>query len=229
MVNPVQTQKQLECASVLSTLQEAYGPANWRIGYEPISELVFTILTQNTSDRNAERAFAKLTTHFPSMDQILHASVGEIKPLIAEAGLSNIKAPRIKNALETIKDRRGSLDLWFLKSVTPQQAKEWLMSIDGVGPKTAAVVLCLSLGVPALPVDTHVLRVSKRLGLIESHISAEKAHVLLETLVRPSDMLEFHMQIIRHGRTVCHSRSPQCQVCPLSSSCTYAKDFSLNS
>ena len=211
MVNPVQTQKQLECASVLSTLQEAYGPANWRMGYEPISELVFTILTQNTSDRNAERAFAKLTTHFLSMDQILHASVAEIKPLIAEAGLSNIKAPRIKNALETIKDRRGSLDLWFLKSVTPQQAKEWLMSIDGVGPKTAAVVLCLSLGV------------------IESHISAEKAHVLLETLVRPSDMLEFHMQIIRHGRTVCHSRSPQCQVCPLSSSCTYAKDFSLNS
>jgi endonuclease-3 len=217
----------MECASVLSVLQEAYGPANWRIGYEPVSELVFTILTQNTSDRNAERAFTKLTAHFPNMNQLLHAGVDEIKSLIAEAGLSNIKAPRIKNALITIMERRGSLDLWFLKTMTPQHAKEWLMSIAGVGPKTASVVLCLSLGVPALPVDTHVLRVSKRLGLIEPGISAEKAHLILEALVRPSDMLEFHMQIIRHGRTICHSRSPQCSVCPLAFNCTYATDMSL--
>jgi endonuclease-3 len=225
MRNASRTGKAFNYQTILSTLQESYGPANWRIGYDPISELIFTILTQNTSDKNAEKAFNKLTSHFETMTQLLEADITQIQPLIAESGLSNIKAPRIKNALKTIMERRGALDLWFLKSMSPQQAKEWLISIDGVGPKTAAVVLCLSLDIPALPVDTHVLRVTKRLGLIESKVSAEKAHVHLESLVKPKDMLEFHMQIIRHGRTICRSRSPHCYECPLVQNCRYANSL----
>ena len=226
MENTQRASKARECKSILSTLQESYGPANWRKGYEPISELVFTILTQNTSDKNAEKAFNKLTSHFADMDQLLEADITQIQPLIAEAGLSNIKAPRIKNALKTIKARRGALDLWFLQALPPKQAKEWLRSIDGVGPKTAAVVLCLSLGIPALPVDTHVHRVTKRIGLIEPKVSAERAHDELEAIVKPADMLEFHMQIIRHGRTICQSRSPRCQECPLARDCRYAMGLS---
>jgi len=224
MENTVPTDKSVESKSVLSILQASYGPANWRTGYDPISELVFTILTQNTSDRNAEKAFERLISQF-TMEQLLEIEVSQIQPLIAEAGLSNIKAPRIKNALTTIVDRRGTLDLWFLQSMSPQEAKDWLKSIDGVGPKTAAVVLCLSLGIPALPVDTHVHRVTKRIGLIESGVSAEKAHDQLEALVAPQDMLEFHMQIIRHGRTICRSRAPQCQNCPLIQNCRYAQRY----
>ena len=212
--------KSAESKAILSILQKDYGPADWRTGYDPISELVFTILTKNTSDRNAEKAFNNLTAQF-TMHQLLEIDVSLIQPLIAAAGLSNIKAPRIKNALKTIVERRGELDLWFLQSISPQEAKDWLRSIDGIGPKTAAVVLCLSLGIPALPVDTHVHRVTKRLGLIAPTISADKAHDQLEALVDPKDMLEFHMQIIRHGRTICSSRSPKCQECPIIRHCMY--------
>ncbi len=191
----------------------------WRQRLDTVSELVFTILSQHTSDLNAERAGEALRDRFDSWEAVADASVQEVEDAIKSAGLARQKAPRILGALRRIQELRGSLELDFLRELPLPDAKAWLRGLPGVGPKTAAVVLCFALGMPALAVDTHVHRVSKRLGLIGPKVTAEQAHEILEPLVAPEDVYAFHVGLITHGRRVCHAQRPECGRCRLGEGC----------
>ncbi|GBD11378.1 Endonuclease III [bacterium HR23] len=186
---------------------------------EPVDELVFTILTQHTSDVNGKRAFERLKARFPHWEEVLDAPLEAIEEAIRSAGLSRQKAPRIQQALRTILERRGRLDLAFLQEMPLAEAKAWLRSLPGVGPKTSAIVLCFALGLPAMPVDTHVHRVARRLGLLGPRDNADKAHDLLEGLVEPEEVYPFHVYLITHGRRVCKARGPRCGECVLRDIC----------
>jgi endonuclease III len=188
---------------------------------DPLDELVLTILSQNTSDRNSGRAFRLLKARYPDYEALLAAPVAELYEVIKPAGLGNIKAPRIQAVLQEILDRRGGLDLDFLRDLPMADAKAWLTSLPGIGPKTAACVLCFACEMPALPVDTHVHRVAKRLGLIGPKVGADAAHDLLEQALAPEDVYAFHVNMILHGRQICHALRPECPRCPLADVCDY--------
>ena len=209
-------------SEVHSLLQQYQGQITWTPRYDPISELVFTILTQHTSDSNALKAFNNLVGQFPSWQDILDADDEEVAKTIFIGGLSKIKAPRIKSVLKVIKSDTGSFNIDFLSHMTLTEAKNWLKSLPGVGPKTAAVVLAFALNMPAMPVDTHIYRVSKRLGLIGKKIDVDKAHDILENSVDPNKVFSFHVYLIQHGRTVCKARKPLCNECVLNDKCQSA-------
>lgn len=202
-------------------LLEAYGEPTWRPHMDPVSELVSTILSQNTNDVNRDVAYDRLVARLPTWAQVRDAEVETVIDAVRPAGLANQKAPRIQEALRFITQERGELELDFLAEWPVEEAKDWLCSMNGVGPKTAAIVLLFSLGQPAFPVDTHVHRVTKRLGLIGPRVSREKAHDLLEQLVPPKDYYAFHLNVIRHGRQVCTSRKTHCQDCCLCELCDF--------
>ena len=202
-----------------SVLSEEYGQINWKPRHDAINELVYTILSQHTSDINSDRAFRNLMSSFCSVQSIATASLLDIEKCIRTAGLHKIKAARIKDVLNIILKRVGNFDLTFLAEMPLEDAKDWLKSLPGVGPKTAAIVLCFSFGMPAMPVDTHIYRVSRRLGLIEPKVSADKAHVLLEKIIDPDQVFAFHMYLIKHGRKICKALKPRCGECVLASNC----------
>ena len=204
---------------VMDYLGAQYGPAQWHVRYSPAEELVYTILSQHTSDLNSERAFNNLMSVFQSLDEVADAPVRAIEEAIHRGGLAKQKAPRIKNVLRQIRDEVGSFDLLFLAEMPLDEAKAWLKRLNGIGPKTAAIVLCFSLGMPAMPVDTHIFRVSKRLGLIGPKVNADKAHDILEPMVAPQDVFAFHMYLIQHGRQVCKAQRPLCSKCALAWGC----------
>lgn len=206
-------------------LVQAYGQPTWRPHLDAISEVVSTILSQNTNDGNRDRAFNQLRAAFPTWEMVRDAPVEAIAAAIHPAGLAPQKAPRIKQALQFITTQRGTLDLDFLKDMPVQQAKEWLMQIKGIGPKTAAIVLLFALGRPAFPVDTHIYRVTRRLGLVDPRASVEKAHEILEQLLDPEMYYPFHLNVIRHGREVCQARKPRCAVCILKDWCDYYHQY----
>jgi endonuclease-3 len=197
----------------------AYGEPHWRAHMDPISELVSTILSQNTNDMNRDRAFRQLRARFPTWEAVRDADVEAVKEAIRVSGLANHKGPAIVRALQHITERRGELSLAFLRDLPVDEAKSWLTAINGVGPKTAAIVLLFSLGRPAFPVDTHVHRVTRRLGLIGSRVSREQAHLVLESSLPQETYYAFHLNLIRHGREVCIARGPRCEVCVLSDVC----------
>jgi endonuclease-3 len=207
--------------AVHAFLLEEYGHHEWRPHRDAVSELVRTILSQNTSDVNSNRAFARLRDRFPSWEDLLRADTAEIVEAIKPGGLARMKAPRIKGALQAIRRERGEFDLMFLSDTSLEQARSWLQSLEGVGPKTAACVLLFSLGRPALPVDTHVLRVSRRLGLIGPRDSAEKAHIVLGDMLPDEAVYDFHVNMVTHGRQVCHAQRPRCDACCLAPLCDY--------
>ncbi|MFL5806309.1 MAG: endonuclease III domain-containing protein [Roseiflexaceae bacterium] len=207
--------------AVYERLVAVYGPRTLRPGRDPLDELILTILSQNTSDRNSGRAYHMLRAKYPAWEQVLAAPLPELYEAIKPAGLGNIKAPRIQNTLHTILARRGRLSLDFLDELTLEEAKHWLTSLDGIGPKTAACVLLFALGKPALPVDTHVHRVAKRLGLIGPKVGADAAHALLESALPPETIYPFHIDMIQHGRLVCHAQRPRCGECPLNDLCDF--------
>jgi len=207
--------------AVHSLLLREYGHHPWEAHRDPVSELVRTVLSQNTSDVNSNRAFARLQERFPSWEQVREANVKAIEEAIRPGGLARIKAPRIKAALEAIKEERGELHLEFLRELELGEAKAWLESLVGVGPKTAACVLLFSLGRPVLPVDTHVLRVSRRAGLIDARTSMEKAHEVLGEMLPDKAVYTFHVNMVSHGRSVCYARRPRCEICVLAPHCDY--------
>jgi endonuclease-3 len=206
-------------AEVLAVLRDHYGPPEPRHSDGPLAELILTILSQNTSDLNTERAFASLWSTFGSWTMIVAAPASAIADAIRSGGLAEIKGPRIKSVLEAIHRDRGELSLDFLGQLPVNDARTYLTSLKGVGPKTAACVLLFALGMPAMPVDTHVHRVSKRLGLIGPKVGAEAAHQLLEASIPPEQMYDAHMLLIRHGRVLCKALRPRCDTCPLADSC----------
>ena len=204
---------------VIAALRDLYGPQPWRLRNEPITELIETILSQNTSDLNSHRAFGSLWERFGSWRAIQEAPVDEVATAIHIGGLSRVKAPRIQAVLEELQRRTGGWDLSFLRDLPLPEAKAWLRGLPGVGPKTAACVLLFAVGLPALPVDTHVYRVARRLGLIEQGLSPDEAHDALERLVAPEQVYEFHMLLIQHGRRLCKAPRPLCHACPLNDIC----------
>jgi endonuclease-3 len=212
-------------ARIIELLDAEYGEAPQRVRRDATAELVLTLLSQNTSDTNSERAYDRLLDAFPEWHSLLDADVKAIERAIRPGGLAPTKAPRIQAMLQEVWSRRGSFDLSFLREQPLEEARTWLRSLPGVGPKTAACVLLFSLGMPALPVDTHVHRVAKRLGLVPEKASAERAHELLEPTLKPEQIYPFHMQLIRHGRRICSAQRPKCPVCALRAGCPSAVTF----
>lgn len=205
---------------VIELLEQEYGPRKWQPARDPIDVLIGTILSQNTSDANSGGAFASLKASFDSWEAVVSAPAEHIAQVIQSGGLSQIKAVRIKQALEKIEREQGRISLDSLKSMKMAEAEDYLMRLPGVGHKTASCVLLFSLGKPSLPVDTHVFRVAKRLGLIDSRVSIEKAHGLLQEQVPPSKVYQFHIHMIEHGRRICHARQPRCNRCILRAACS---------
>jgi endonuclease III len=206
-------------------LKRAFGPLDPPRRVDPIDELVFTVLSQNTSDRNTERSFASLRARFPTWEAVAEARPEEVADAIRSGGLSNIKAPRIIAILREIARREGTIDLSWMHEADDEAVRSYLRTLPGVGPKTAACVLAFSLDRPALPVDTHVHRVATRLGYLPPRASAEVAHRVLEDLVPPGLRVQMHVGLIRLGREVCKSGRPRCEVCPLQDVCPTAPLF----
>ncbi|MBI4507265.1 MAG: endonuclease III [Chloroflexi bacterium] len=206
-------------AEALRRLATAYGPLHPKPRRDALSELIEVILSQNTSDANAARAFAQLRRAFPTWQALLDAPTERVADAIRSAGLSNVKAPRLQAVLRAIRERYGALDLDHMADLPLDEARAELTALPGVGPKSAACVLLFSLGLPALPVDTHVHRVALRLGLLPPKADAARAHALLEALVPPADRYAFHVALITHGRRTCHARRPRCPACPLADIC----------
>jgi endonuclease III len=189
---------------------------------DPLEELVLTVLSQNTSDVNSFRAYESLRARFPTWEALARARPSQVAAAIRSGGLSNVKAPRLLAILLAIEEREGHLDLSFLRAATDAEARDYLTSLPGVGPKTAAVVLAFSLDRPAFPVDTHVHRVAGRLGLIPSKASAAKAHDILEAITPLDIRVAMHVGLIRLGREICKPGRPRCEVCPLAELCPTA-------
>jgi endonuclease III len=214
-------QLQQHALTIYDRLLDAYGYPTWRPHLDPVSEIVSTILSQNTTDINRDRAFDSLKERYPTWEEVRHAPLAEIEDAIRSAGMARQRAPRITHALTHIVETRGELSLDFLKEMPIDEAKAWLTAIPGIGPKTAAIVLLFSLGIPAFPVDTHVHRVTLRLGLAPARTTAPKTQELLEDLLPEDIYYPFHINLITHGRRVCKAQRPLCDECFLADLCRY--------
>jgi endonuclease-3 len=207
--------------AVHEKLLAVYGLPEWRNPLPPLDELVSTILSQNTNDANRDRAFQALRQQFPTWEAVRDADEQDVIDAIRPAGLGNQKGPRIQNVLREITRQRGELSLDFLAQMPDAEALDWLMAFKGVGPKTASIVLLFSLGKPAFPVDTHIYRVSGRLGIRPDGMSADQAHTHLGQLFPAEAYYAAHLNLIRLGREVCQARRPKCIDCPLQDLCEY--------
>ena len=211
---------------VMQRLEERYGRPKWPgAQLDPVSELVAVILSQNPSDVNSRRAFEALRRRYPEWQAVIDAPTAELEDTIRAGGLARTKAPRIQGVLRLIIERRGSLDLEFLRNLPLREARDWLAALPGIGPKSAAIVLLFSLGRPALPVDTHVYRVARRLGLLPPGTDAAAAHDILQDELREEEVYPFHVELIRHGRDTCRAPRPRCHLCPLTERCAYYREF----
>jgi len=204
---------------ILQLLISAYGDRTPVRRLEPVDELVLTILSQNTSDINSRRAFKSLVDAFGVWDRVAHAPGAVVTKAIRAGGLADVKSRYILGALQSLEKEAGGYDLRFLKGMELEAARAWLMRLPGVGMKTASCVLLFSLDMPAFPVDTHVLRVARRLGLVGPKIPAGSAHHEMERLVRPADIYRCHVLMIEHGRKTCRARRPLCGSCTIARVC----------
>ena len=211
----------------LSNLLEGeYGKKTWSSHGDPLSVLIATILSQNTSDNNSHKAYANLRSKFKNWEEVRRARVKTIADAIRSGGLADIKALRIKHILNQIYKENRNLNLSFLKGWRTDKIKSWLGRFKGVGDKTTACVLLFSLKRPSMPVDTHVLRVSRRLGLVPENLNATKAEVLLEKLIPRGSIYQFHLNLIAHGRMVCKAANPLCRDCVLIGNCEFGRKCS---
>jgi endonuclease-3 len=211
--------------TILARLRKRFGELAPPRSGDPLDELILTVLSQHTSDVNAGRAFTQLRRAFPTWDEVASASVREVADAIRSGGLADTKAPRIQGILREIRDREGTNDLSVLSSLPDDEARVYLTSLPGIGPKTAAVVLSFALGRDAIPVDTHVHRVARRLGLVPPRASAERAGRLLHDLVPDGLRTPLHVALIRLGREICRAPVPRCRQCPLNDLCPTAPRY----
>jgi endonuclease-3 len=211
--------------TVLGRLRRRYGELLPPRRSDPLEELVLTVLSQHTSGLNAERSFAGLRAAFPTWDEVVRAPTRRVADAIRSGGLADTKAPRIQAILREIRERRGRFDLSYLRDLPDEEARSELVSLPGVGPKTAAVVLSFSLGRDSMPVDTHVHRVTRRLGWIPATASAERADRLLHGTIPPGMRTELHVALIRLGREICKAPTPRCRICPLKDVCPTAPRY----
>ncbi len=231
---------------VLDRLASIYGHPTWERRLDPTSELILTILTQNTADTNAEVAFERLREGYPSgLPSVEHrpgagwggvglpvgappdwaavefAPIPELTDVIRPGGLANQKAPRLQATLRHIREERGDYSLEFLGEMSARDARDWLTRIDGIGKKTASVLLLFSFGLPLFPIDRHVERVAQRVGLVPRKVTVDDAHDLFLAMLEPDQMYEAHVNLIRHGRLVCHAQRPDHEACPLLARCRF--------
>jgi endonuclease-3 len=218
---PISDRKIAAARAIHQRLLEIFSSPDWGAPLPPLDELVSTILSQNTNDANRDRAFKALRRQFPTWEAVRDAAPGEVVAAIRPAGLANQKGPRIQAVLREITAQRGALDLEFLRQWPAEQVHDWLLSFKGVGPKTTAIVLLFSLGKPAFPVDTHIYRVTGRLGLRPAEMNVELAHEYLARLFLPETYGPAHLNLIRLGREVCQARKPNCPACPVQDLCEY--------
>lgn len=211
-------------SEVLRRLEARWGSATQPARRDPLGELVACILSQHTSDVNSHRAFERLRRKYACYSDAMTAPVEELADTIRVGGLANTKADKIQGCLRAINADRGALTLDFLEELSDQEARAYLMELPGVGPKTAAIVLCFALGRPVLPVDTHVFRVAWRLGLVERRIGEARAHSVLEPIIPAEYVYRFHVALITHGRRICRAISPRCAECPLTDLCRYFRE-----
>ncbi len=206
---------------VIQNLRSVYGlPARER-RLDPLDALIETILSQSTTNTNSRRAFENLKRRFPVWDKARRARVSSIEAAIRSGGLARQKSVRIKNLLNEIQHRRGTLDLGFLACMPLEEAREFLSSFKGVGPKTVACTLLFALGLPVFPIDTHIFRIARRLGLLPEKCSDEEAHRLMEDMIPAERYYEAHINLIRHGRKICRPQNPLCDECCLIDYCRY--------
>lgn len=203
-------------------LIEAFGLPEWRPSLPPVDELVSTILSQNTNDSNRDAAFEQLKESFPDWHAVMTADTEDVIEAIRTAGLANQKGPRIQQALRDISETNGGkLKLAFLKDMDRDAARDWLLAVKGVGPKTAAIVLLFSMGIPAFPVDTHIYRVTGRIGIRPEGLSVEKTHAYLEECIPEEYFYDLHLNLIKLGREVCGARKWHCYRCPVVRLCSF--------
>ena len=219
------TKSKAAVALTIEIMTQQYGPFTHEARLPPTDEMVFTILSQHTSDINSSRAYRSLMETFSSLEAVASADVADIEKAIALGGLAKIKAPRIKAVLNKILELNGELDLSFLREMPLNDAKTWLRQLPGIGPKSAGIVLSFSLGMPAMAIDTHIYRVSQRLGVIGPKVSVDKAHEILEDKVEPEEVFNFHVSYINHGRQVCKAQRPLCPECVVGGLCPSRKKF----
>jgi len=205
--------------TILARLQEAYGRPRNTHRLEPLDELVLTVLSQNTNDNNRDRAYAAPRARYPTWEEVLQATDAAVAHTIRGGGLSNQKSKRIRAILGRIQQDHGRLDLDCLRRWPVARAAEYLGSFQGVGEKTICCVLLFSLGKAAFPVDTHIHRLARRLGFVADKADAAEAHRVMGALIPPKDYYPVHMNLIRHGRQVCHARRPDCGACVVARSC----------
>jgi endonuclease-3 len=198
-----------------------FGEPVWQLRLDPLSELIAAVLSQNTSDRNSRRAFEELRQRFPTWEAVREAAPEEIAAAIRSGGLANVKAPRIKAILQELTRRFGTLDLWFLCDLPRHEVEALLLRLPGVGAKSVAIVLLFSCGRPAMPVDTHVHRVARRLGVVPERAGPERTQRILEAHTAPERMYALHVNFIRLGRQICKAPRPLCERCPLCDLCAY--------
>ena len=216
-------------ARVYDLLIDTYGQPINHPDYDPVGGLVGTILSQHTSDVNSDRAYQQLVATFPTWEAVRDAPTYKVAEAIRSGGLANIKARRIQDVLHELSEKQAEQGdmrelahaLDHLVEMQPEEAWRWLRRLSGVGPKTAACVLMFNLDMPVIPVDTHVHRVSQRLGLIGPKVSADQAHEILDKLTPPEWVYPLHVNLIRHGRQICHAQRPACNACPLYGECAY--------
>jgi endonuclease-3 len=219
-MNPL-TEQQSRVLSIYQRLLSFFGIPQWRKPLSPIDELVSTILSQNTNDANRDRAYSALRKDFSTWEEVRDAGLPDVIAAIRPAGLANQKGPRIQKILQEITAERGKLSLDFLQELPTDQALAWLLKFKGIGPKTASIVLLFALDKPAFPVDTHIHRVTRRIGLIPAKMNAEQAHERLAKLFQSHQYQIAHLNLIRLGREMCHARKPECWRCPINDLCDY--------
>jgi endonuclease III len=216
-------------ARIYDLLIATYGEPQNEPDYDPVGGLIGTILSQHTSDINSERAYKQLVQTFATWEEVRDAPTYKVAEAILSGGLANIKARRIQDVLHELTEaqaERGDTRplahaLDELLHMQPEEAWHSLRKLPGVGPKTAACVLMFNLDMPVMPVDTHVHRTSKRLGLIGENVSADKAHELFAKVTPPEWVYPLHVNLITHGRQVCHAQRPECTRCTLYEECAY--------
>jgi len=210
-------------ARVLEALRRVHGRRRWSRSGSGVTELVATVLSQNTSGANSSSAYRQLRRRFGTWDRVARADVAEIERHIRTAGLSRVKAPRIKAILEQIRAERGRIDLEFLRDRPVEESYRYLLRFKGVGAKTALCTLLFAFGLPVFPVDTHIYRIARRLGVLPLRVPFAHAHEALTPLIPPADRYEMHVLLIAHGRTTCRAQNPRCDECAVRNLCPYGK------
>lgn len=223
-INETPPERRSRVEEVLSRLEACYGRPSAVRRFEPMDELVSCILSQHTSDVNSFPAFHRLKAAFPTWEEVVQAGEQRVAEVIRNAGLANQKSKSILGALRRIRELNGSYQIDMLAEMPALAARKWLEQLPGVGPKTAAIVLCFSFGMDVIPVDTHVFRVAWRLGLVPKAAGEAKAHDLLQPLIPEGMSYRLHMGMIQHGRAVCRAPKPKCADCRLADLCAYYRE-----